>query len=153
MNRINKEPQDDLDRIFARMQGVEPPIDLKQRILMNLPTAPVGEVTAASIPQVRRRIAFTPKVQGIVAGTFGLLFLILAVRFGTQLDATGSLDLLANIFANSAAIAETQTEAWYLLSFSFPWIEMILMSILFLAFCIAFLLPSDLRISDQQQSI
>src|SRR5215469_5594793 len=97
------EPRDDIDRLFARLEKVDPPPDLAQRVMRSLPThAPASPQLAPQrvAPQQQRGWSQWPHHQW-AAAIAGVLFVVMSVWLGSALNDSGSLSLLGDAFGDT----------------------------------------------------
>jgi len=115
------EQSDDVDRIFARLQPIEPPPYLARQIMQALPPIAVTQ-TNHLLHRWRRWIPVA----------VAMIFLSLSVRLGSNLQDAGVFDVLGDF------IGQTNTanpgDYWDTLASVMPWFDIILTAAAFVGF-------------------
>jgi hypothetical protein len=123
MQRNGPEPRDDVDRLFARMQSVAPPADLKQRILRSLPTT-LPASPAQARPTPRPHLSARQWQWGTAIA--GVLLLIMSVRLGTLMDDSGALSVLGQMGSNFGDFLSAPGDYLVPLAAELPWLDLII---------------------------
>jgi hypothetical protein len=127
------EPRDDVDRLFARMEKVDPPPDLTQRIMRSLP----AQVPAAQPQRVAQpRLGGQPRQRGWqwAAAIAGVIFVVMSVWLGNALNDSGSLSLLGDAFGDTGTFWNAPGAFFAAFFESLPWLEVIVTLMMFAAF-------------------
>jgi hypothetical protein len=118
-----REPRDDVDRLFARLQSVAPPPDLKASIMRALPAqAPAAPQRVAAPPVTAKAPAARPPWRWIAAGA-GLVLLLMSLRLGTLLDDSGALSVLGLITSNFGDFLGAPGDYLAPLAAELPWLD------------------------------
>ena len=131
MQHGTPEPRDDVDRVFARLQAINPPPDLTRRIMRSLPaTLPV-----ATRPTTQPRIS-ARQWQWVATGA-GIVLLIMSVRLGSLLDASGALGVLGAIFGGFGDFLSAPGDYLVPLAAELPWFDIILALLALIVFWVS----------------
>ncbi len=105
---MGREPEDDLDRLFGRLEPVEPPPDLVARVLAG---------TTARAPG-RREL-----VWGLLDLAALLALAVLSVSLGTALAESGGIELARAGLANFELLADAPGDFLLALAETLPWLQ------------------------------
>ncbi len=112
-------PQDEIDRLFARLTPVKPPAELSSRILAALPKiAPVP----ISVPRKRRISAQAWRWISVIAA---ILLIVMSLRLGTQLEESGALNVLGDAFGDLGSFMSAPGDYLSALFSAIPWFDLI----------------------------
>ncbi len=131
------EPRDDVDRLFARLEKVDPPPDLAQRIMRALPAqVPVPpQVQMARRPVGAQPIARPQQRRWQwAAAVAGVLFAVMSLWLGNALNDSGTLSLLGDAFGDAGTFWSAPGAFFAAFFESLPWFEVIATLLLFATF-------------------
>jgi hypothetical protein len=107
---------DDVDRLFARLEPIEPPADLLGRV-----AAATRALEPASAPAGRRGLWLA-----LDAAAIGLLALV-SLWLGMELQETGALDLIGLLLVDTGAMGEGLGLLLEALLQALPWPQLALL--------------------------
>ena len=135
MQRGTPEPRDNVDRVFARLQSINPPPDLTQRIMRSLPaTLPVATAAQAK-PVVSPRVS-ARQWQWVATGA-GIILLLMSIHLGTLLDDSGALSVLGVIFGGFGDFLSAPGDYLSPLAAELPWFDIILAVLALIVFWVS----------------
>lgn len=106
---MDREAQDDVDRLYARLQPVQAPEDFLQRVAL------------ATYARSRRRLWLT-----LDAAALALLAAV-SVWFGMALEETGAFDVLRLMLLDAEAVGQSFGEVLGALLVAVPWLQLALL--------------------------
>jgi hypothetical protein len=111
---MNAEAHDDVDRLFARLERIEPPADFAARVATATYAAPRPVTT-------RQRFWLALDAAALV------LLAVVSVWFGVALEETGALDVLSLLLVDLEAAREGFGAFAEALLAAVPWVQLLVL--------------------------
>jgi hypothetical protein len=150
MQHNQHEARDDVDRLFARLQSVAPPPNLKARVLQALP-AELPRPQAAPVPVTAPPARAIPW-RWIAVGA-GVVLLIMSLRLGALLDDSGALSVISEIFSDFGAFLSAPGDYLMPLTEELPWFDIIVTLVALVTFWVSSSASVDQSRATQQRTL
>jgi hypothetical protein len=123
------EDKDDIDLLFAQMKPIEPPGDLTARIMRALPASVAQPVVASSRTVPARRYDILSRYGSWISAAALVIFVLLSVHLGMQLDSSGTLGILGEVTNNQQTFSDAPGVFIGAILESMPWFDLILTAV------------------------
>ncbi len=146
--RGSSDERDDVDRLFARLQSVAPPADLKANILRALPTGVPAQPPMQAAPTGQTGAAANAIPWRWIALGAGVVLACMSLRLGSLLDDSGAFSVLSQIFSDFGSFMAAPGDYLTPLASELPWFDIIIA----LAALVTFWVSSSASVDQAQGS-